>query len=77
MAIVCHFRESLGEFVYRLTGNTKTTLEIVEDSFNKLWLRHEMMRTATDIETFLLTAARHACFIHLNRSNNHGSIFQR
>ncbi len=70
MTIVCHFRQTLGDFALRMTGDAKTATEIVEDSFNKLWLRHEMMSTADSIEAFLFTAARHGCFIHLDQSNH-------
>src|SRR5258708_32488269 len=77
MKMVCHFSEPLNGFVFRLTGNAKASAEIVQDSFNQLWLRHEIIYTAAGIEAFLYTAARWSCFIYLERPNYHGSIFQR
>jgi len=71
ITIVCHFSKPLGSFVSRFTGNATATAEIVEDSFNKLWLRHEIMCTAAGIEAFLFTVARHGCLLYQQQYNHH------
>ena len=77
ISIVCHYSEPLGSFVSRLTGDANVAAEIVQDSFNKLWLRHAVIGNADSIEAFLYTSARHSCFMHLDKGSKHGSIFQR
>ncbi|HSC39872.1 MAG TPA: hypothetical protein VLD19_18445 [Chitinophagaceae bacterium] len=60
MIIGC-FSERLSDFVQVQTGNAKVTSEIVQSSFNRLWLRHAVIADAAGIEAFLFTEARRAC----------------
>ena len=60
-AIIGCFSERLSRFVQEQTGDAKATSDIVQSSFNRLWLRHAVIADAAGIEAFLYTEARHAC----------------
>ena len=59
--IISCFSERLRGFVQAQTGDALATSDIVQNSFNRLWLRHAVITDAAGIEAFLFTEARHAC----------------
>lgn len=73
--IIGCFSERLSGFVQVQTGDAKVTSDIVQNCFNRLWLRHAVIADAAGIEAFLFTEARHSCvaFMALQQAKKQAS----
>jgi len=59
------YYDRLVYFAYRLIGIREEAEEITNDTFLKLFQRHEQYRNEENIEAFLYIANRNACFNYL------------
>jgi RNA polymerase sigma factor (sigma-70 family) len=68
-----NFSDSIYRFALKTLGNSDKARDIVQDSFERLWIRHENVDFQKS-KSYLFTTAYHACIDSIRMDKRQGAI---